>query len=1059
MNKSILILEENSIIHGLVASALDVEGLTLHHEFNPENYVETARSLIPDLILISNVDQQSDYTVCRELRHGDSLADVPLILLANSREQVDPAVMRELRVEGVVRKPFEASDLQQKVSKHLDFVDLLGSAFEYNKSQALDDAPNPLADLDVLEPEVMELLRQSDAPSAAAPPEQEMPGMDFDEELGGAASEILLDEEVLESTLQPDSAFEVVSGAPVEEGLEALAPEGIAAPGGAGEPPAEVAEGIEVELDAGAALEDEPLADGGLGAPEEDGEADLAREGATFPEPEAELDELGAADLLDEETPEETALQPSAIDEPLDEAPPPPPGDVVPLERIEVEFSDGGVDLTVDDEESAADELLIADELPAVEAPEETAPAEVAVEELEDLPLAEGLSAEEPLEELALPDLAAETPSEEPPEELAPEPPAPTLEQAAPAAGEPDLDLAGAEVDLSDDLDFTTLNQELADGEVGLFDAEARPEDSDGDEDIPPAVRRMMEMKPVFSLASDGAAEGADGADGLPADGLSLVSGDEELERVTEDLEPLGEISLQEEAIFGAEEASASEAGQQPPAVEAAGGGEAAEDDDEAFSEEILGDEELDEEKILEALEARAAEDAEDEEEPDDLEGLGVEDSDLKNLESMDGLEDLEPEEAPDDGEELVLDQDEEALMLAALEEEQSFEKSFDAGPADLGDSLADAAPAAAPPADQSSLDMPEEEALPIPERELSPTDVVPGDATYVVEEEFPPLEVLTDQDRTAPEEAGEAGELEASTPQEEGALDEGPAGSAEPPVADALLADSEPSLVDAMAEEGETAALDEDADADGDGDGDGEGALSGIATDSMELDADESFSFDEEDELALGESPDSIALDDTAAELELSDVEAELVIEPPAEAAEMDGGGGDEAQPPAAAEEMEFDEGDGADFLADLSSLKDEIAENPEGERLSDILAQEGIQAAVDDLEFAVPEEEGSFGRAMGVFELPGDEPAADAPPPPADSEGTSGSSALGEAVEEMIPAEGAAAGQTLEDRMIDSGVKARLGEVLDEIISVSVRKAVQEEMPKLMEKFIKNK
>ena len=51
MSKSILVLEENSVIHGLVASALDMDGLTVHHEFNPAKYVERARMLQPDLIL------------------------------------------------------------------------------------------------------------------------------------------------------------------------------------------------------------------------------------------------------------------------------------------------------------------------------------------------------------------------------------------------------------------------------------------------------------------------------------------------------------------------------------------------------------------------------------------------------------------------------------------------------------------------------------------------------------------------------------------------------------------------------------------------------------------------------------------------------------------------------------------------------------------------------------------------------------------------------------------------------------------------------------------------
>ena len=37
----------------------------------------------------------------------------------------------------------------------------------------------------------------------------------------------------------------------------------------------------------------------------------------------------------------------------------------------------------------------------------------------------------------------------------------------------------------------------------------------------------------------------------------------------------------------------------------------------------------------------------------------------------------------------------------------------------------------------------------------------------------------------------------------------------------------------------------------------------------------------------------------------------------------------------------------------------------------------------------------------------------------------------------------------------LLDPDIRAKLGQVLDEIISISVRKAVQEEMPKIMERL----
>ena len=125
INKSILVLEENSVVHGLIASALDVDGLTLHHEFNPAKYVDRARNLKPDLILVSNADQFNNYSICRQLKTGPG-GGTPLVLLANYRDALDAARLRDLQVDGVVRKPFEASDLQEQVSRHLHLPDLVG---------------------------------------------------------------------------------------------------------------------------------------------------------------------------------------------------------------------------------------------------------------------------------------------------------------------------------------------------------------------------------------------------------------------------------------------------------------------------------------------------------------------------------------------------------------------------------------------------------------------------------------------------------------------------------------------------------------------------------------------------------------------------------------------------------------------------------------------------------------------------------------------------------------------------------------------------------------------
>jgi len=300
MNKSILILDENSVIHGLIASALDLDGLTLHHEFNPEHYVERAQELQPDLILLSNSDQRNDYSVARALKASPA-APPPVVLLAGANDEVADGTLDELDVQGLIRKPFEASDLQQQVSKHLNLIDLIGSAYEYRKSQSLgDEGVNPLANLDVLDTEVLSMLRDN-GESARGVPE-----VDFGAELAaestapretesaaaaaGAPQEaaspnatLEMDEATFAETLHPEQAFEMLGEIP------------------------EPAEHEHVE-----ALHDEAMPLHG-----EDFDESALHAEAEQPVEEEEVEELSAADLLEEESEEETVAAPSGFDQPL----------------------------------------------------------------------------------------------------------------------------------------------------------------------------------------------------------------------------------------------------------------------------------------------------------------------------------------------------------------------------------------------------------------------------------------------------------------------------------------------------------------------------------------------------------------------------------------------------------------------------------------------------------------------------------------------------------------------------------------------------------------------
>jgi hypothetical protein len=156
------------------------------------------------------------------------------------------------------------------------------------------------------------------------------------------------------------------------------------------------------------------------------------------------------------------------------------------------------------------------------------------------------------------------------------------------------------------------------------------------------------------------------------------------------------------------------------------------------------------------------------------------------------------------------------------------------------------------------------------------------------------------------------------------------------------------------------------------------------------------------------------------------------------------------------------------------FASLQEEIAANPEGERLDDVLRKERIRDRAVSLELSLPQHENTFARAMGIYELPGDGGAPSAYPAALAGAGAAAAPRRTAVAAAQILAEppraaaaapaapaaaAAAAFGSAADvsalSLLDPDIRAKLGQVLDEIISISVRKAVQEEMPKIMERM----
>jgi len=126
MSQLILVLEENPEIQSLIAASLKASAISVTQESNPDLFVQQALNLEPDLILLSNSGGDQNYKNCREIRKDPQLKNIPIILLVNPKDELDENIISELGIDGLLRKPFEASMLQEQLSQFVTLGDNFG---------------------------------------------------------------------------------------------------------------------------------------------------------------------------------------------------------------------------------------------------------------------------------------------------------------------------------------------------------------------------------------------------------------------------------------------------------------------------------------------------------------------------------------------------------------------------------------------------------------------------------------------------------------------------------------------------------------------------------------------------------------------------------------------------------------------------------------------------------------------------------------------------------------------------------------------------------------------
>jgi len=127
MNELILVLEENPEIQAVISASMKDSPIFINQELDPNYFFQQVQNLNPDLIFISNSDSESNYSTCRKIREYQAIKNIPIILLVNAKDEIDEDVLRELQINGVLRKPFEASMLKEQINQYISLDENFGS--------------------------------------------------------------------------------------------------------------------------------------------------------------------------------------------------------------------------------------------------------------------------------------------------------------------------------------------------------------------------------------------------------------------------------------------------------------------------------------------------------------------------------------------------------------------------------------------------------------------------------------------------------------------------------------------------------------------------------------------------------------------------------------------------------------------------------------------------------------------------------------------------------------------------------------------------------------------
>lgn len=119
MKKVLIVDDEQDIVESL-KFVLEAEGYECHTAYNGEDGLNSAKELVPDLIILDiMMPKMNGYKISRLLKFDKKYQSIPIIMLTARSQDDDKLIGEETGANEYITKPFDLDFVVEKVNKYL----------------------------------------------------------------------------------------------------------------------------------------------------------------------------------------------------------------------------------------------------------------------------------------------------------------------------------------------------------------------------------------------------------------------------------------------------------------------------------------------------------------------------------------------------------------------------------------------------------------------------------------------------------------------------------------------------------------------------------------------------------------------------------------------------------------------------------------------------------------------------------------------------------------------------------------------------------------------------